>query len=218
MDGITGHAVVIPIAYCDIEPRAEAEWPGGATYIVRHELVHLLGAVEPCAPNYEGSQHVDDDNRDLLYQGPTTRDWSNLTLDVGNDDYYRHSRDDCYDIADNPLLAVEPSATSTPPPVRNPTGRLSKGRSAQGVSSDCTSANCHFMLIELVDFDPGTYTAYCAHLGVSSRSYLPGWWERYSTSNTVSEYCIWGFTDPVYVIVEDSRTGQRVQSNDPKWP
>lgn len=147
-------------------------------------------------------------------------------LDVGHDDYYLHGRDDCYDIADNPLLAAEPPATSistpastsTPTPVQNPTVRLSKGRSAQGASSGCTGANCHFMRVELVDFDPGTYTVYCAHYGVPSRSYPPGWWKKYSTSNTFSEQCVWGFTDPVYVIVEDPRTGALVQSNDARWP
>ena len=104
-------AVVIPMGNCDIAPRARAEWPSGATYIVAHELTHLLGAVKPCAPNHDGTSHVDDDNRDILYLGPKSRDWSNLTLDVGHDDYYRHGRDGCYDIAENPLLAAEPSAT-----------------------------------------------------------------------------------------------------------
>lgn len=218
-------AVVIPLGNCGIALQVDSEWPKGATYIVAHELAHLLGAVKPCAPNYEGTAHVDDDNRDLLYHGPGSRDWANLTLDVGNDDYYRHGRDDCYDIADNPLLATEPSATSastpaptpTPSPVQNPTVKLSKGRSAQGVSSDCTGANCHYMRVELVGFDPGTYTVYCAHYGVTSLSYPPGWWKKYSTSNTVSEQCVWGFTDSVYVIVENPTTGALVQSNDARW-
>ena len=219
-------AVVIPLGNCDIALQIDSKWPRGATYIVAHELAHLLGAVRPCAPNYDGTGHVDDDSRDLLYHGPESRDWANLTLDVGNDDYFRHGRDDCYDIADNPLLADEPSATpastptptTTPSPVQNPTVKLSKGRSARGVSSDCTGANCHYMRVELVGFDPGTYTVYCAHYGVPSLSYPPGWWKKYSTSNIVSEQCVWGFTDSVYVIVENPRTGALVQSNDARWP
>ena len=37
--------VVIPIGNCDIALKVDTEWPGGATYIVAHELAHLLGAV-----------------------------------------------------------------------------------------------------------------------------------------------------------------------------
>ena len=99
-----------------------------------------------------------------------------------------------------------------------PTVRLTKGRNAQGVHSGCTSANCHFMRVEIVDFAPGTYNVLCAHHGVPSHSYSPGVWERYSTSEKVSEYCIWGFTDRVYVIVENPTTGVRVRSNDAQWP
>ncbi len=77
-------------------------------------LAKILGANLFCAPNFDGGFGVDDDNRDLLYDGPQGQDRGNLILDVGNDDYYLHGRDDCYDIADNPLLAVEPPATTTP--------------------------------------------------------------------------------------------------------
>ena len=66
----------------------------------------MLGAVRPCAPNYDGiAAHVNDDNRDIMYVGPDrTLSLSSLILDVDNDDYYLHGRDDCPDIADNPLL------------------------------------------------------------------------------------------------------------------
>ena len=60
-----------------------------------------------CAPNYALGSHVDDDRRDVIYSGPDDRDWANLTLDVGRDDYYMHGRDECPDIADHPLLRVE---------------------------------------------------------------------------------------------------------------
>lgn len=98
--------VMIPIANCDIEPKVGAQWPHGSSYILAHELTHLLGAVPDCAPNHV-SGHVDDDRRDIIYSGPDDRDWANLTLDVGRDDYYMHGRDDCHDISDHPLLRIE---------------------------------------------------------------------------------------------------------------
>jgi hypothetical protein len=104
--GRTGSIVFIPIANCGIEPFASAEWPYYGTYLMGHELTHLLGAVSFCAPNADGSGHVNDDNRDVLYSGPGGRDWDNLMLDVGNDDYYNHSNDGCPDIADSPLLGT----------------------------------------------------------------------------------------------------------------
>ncbi|MYD06094.1 MAG: hypothetical protein F4X07_03875 [Acidimicrobiaceae bacterium] len=99
--------VVIPIDNCSIRPLRNAVWPRGGTYLLGHELTHLLGAVPPCAPNYDGTWHVDDDRRDVLYNGPEGRDWDNLMLDPGNDDYYMHGRDDCFDIADSPLLGSD---------------------------------------------------------------------------------------------------------------
>ena len=98
---------MIPIANCSVEPEIGAKWPSGSTYLAAHELAHLLGAVPACAPNHDGTSHVTGDNRDLLYQGPDGRNWSELVLDVGQDDYYKHRRDDCADIAYSPLLVEE---------------------------------------------------------------------------------------------------------------
>ena len=47
--------IVIPIHNCDIRPVQGSEWPHAATYLLAHELTHLLGAVPPCAPNYDGT-------------------------------------------------------------------------------------------------------------------------------------------------------------------
>ena len=101
------HAVLIPIANCDIEPEIGAQWPDGSSYIIGHELTHLLGAAPECAPHDDGGSHVNDDNRDVIWQGSGGRDWTNLELDVGHDDYYMHGREDCFDIANNPLLRIE---------------------------------------------------------------------------------------------------------------
>ena len=99
--------LVILIDNCDIRPLQGSVWPYGATYLLAHELTHLLGAVPSCAPNYGYNGHVVDDRRDLLYQGAEPRDWDNLILDPGNDDYYNHGRDDCADIVDSPLLGSD---------------------------------------------------------------------------------------------------------------
>jgi len=103
----TENLIVVPIGNCDIEPEPGARWPYGATYIIGHEVTHLLGAAPACAPNHDGSAHVNDDNRDVIWQGPMARDWDNLMLDVGHDDYFMHGRDDCFDISNHPLLRTE---------------------------------------------------------------------------------------------------------------
>lgn len=100
----SGDYGVIPINNCDIRPMLGSQWPYGATYLLAHEVAHLLGAVPECAPNADGTSHVSDDPRDLLYWGPEPRHWNNLMLDPGNDDYFNHGRDDCFDIADSPLM------------------------------------------------------------------------------------------------------------------
>ena len=105
--GWTSNHVVIPIDNCNIRPLQDSVWPYGATYLLAHELAHLLGAVPDCAPNYGYNGHVVDDRRDLLYLGTEHRDWANLMLDPGNDDYYNHGRNDCADIVDSPLLGSD---------------------------------------------------------------------------------------------------------------
>ena len=103
--------VIIPLGNCpDTVLEIGARWPSRATFLIAHELVHLLGGAKRCAPNHDYSipdvfGHVNDDPRDIMYKEYVFRtDW---ILDVGRDDYYLHGRDDCYDIADNPLLAKE---------------------------------------------------------------------------------------------------------------
>ena len=107
--------VVIPILNEGTGPVTVYEWPSGLSYLFAHELAHLLGAVKSCAPNEGRGGHVVDDRRDLLYGGPGGRDWSNLILDVGRDDYYMHGRPGCRDISDNRLLGVESLHLPTTP-------------------------------------------------------------------------------------------------------
>lgn len=104
--GYTSSLVMISVDNCNIQPTTPATFPYGITYLMAHELAHLLGAVPSCAPNAIPGGHLDGDNRDILYFGSQPRDWNNLMLDPGHDDYYGHGRTDCYDIADSPLLGT----------------------------------------------------------------------------------------------------------------
>ncbi len=102
----TGVYAFLMMASCNIYPSASTpDFPFGASYLTVHELTHAMGAVPSCAPHHGNSGHVVDDNRDLLYAGPSQRDWPNLMLDPGRDDYYGHGRTDCTDIADHAVWA-----------------------------------------------------------------------------------------------------------------
>jgi hypothetical protein len=74
-----------------------------------HEVLHALGAVPSCAPHFSGF-HVWEDNRDILYSGGQDgpKDWANLTIDPGRDDYFGHSIPGCLDLADSDLLTTHP--------------------------------------------------------------------------------------------------------------
>ena len=119
-------------------------------------------------------------------------------------------------------VTVTDPASETPetPTTETPATRrveLTRGANAQNVTSGCRSANCHFLRVRLVNFEPGTYTVHCLHYGVAG--YPAGPYHQYTTSNTTSEVCIWGFAGHnTYVEVEDPRTGDRVPSNDAQWP
>ena len=99
------------------------------------------------------------------------------------------------------------------------TVELSKGANAQGDDSGCRIANCHFLRVELVNFEPGDYTMHCWHHPAPSAGWAHDTWTKYSTSDAVSERCIWGVAGhQVHVIVEDPSTGQTVRSNNAEWP
>jgi hypothetical protein len=89
---------------CGTVPSVDTpSWPYGATYLAAHEMTHAFGAVPACAPHSDGTGHVNDDVRDVLYSGPNDRDWLHLQLDPGHDDYYATGRTDCLDIASSPF-------------------------------------------------------------------------------------------------------------------
>lgn len=74
---------------CANNPLARAGGPAGYwEWAAAHEIVHALGYVDACAPNYEATRpaHVGDDPSDLMYAGSAP--WNPTTVDPGQDDYY----------------------------------------------------------------------------------------------------------------------------------
>jgi len=96
-----GTSMFLPMDNCGIYPAEGAVFPYNGTYLLVHELTHALGAVPSCAPHFDGTGHVNDDPRDVLYDGPLPRDWDNLMLDPGRDDYYPFTSGACPSIADS---------------------------------------------------------------------------------------------------------------------
>jgi Divergent InlB B-repeat domain len=109
---------ILYVAECG-GPDAVALRPDAWHLAMLHEVLHALGAVPSCAPHHAGG-HVNEDNRDILYSGGLDgpKDWPNLTLDPGRDDYFGHSIPGCPDLADSDLLTTRPfyRLTVTPGP------------------------------------------------------------------------------------------------------
>jgi hypothetical protein len=68
-------------------PAAYHEWSAA------HEIVHNLGFVQDCAPNYnaDGRHHTANDPTDLMWSsnpGSTPQPWVPTRVDPGDDDYY----------------------------------------------------------------------------------------------------------------------------------
>jgi len=86
---------------------ATVAFPQGSTFVTAHEMSHTFGAVYSCAPHFEPGGHVSDNPQDILWEAPAgdtrQRDWSNIQLDPGHDDYYATGRTDCWDIARSAL-------------------------------------------------------------------------------------------------------------------
>ena len=72
-------------------------------WVALHEILHVLGTVPSCAPNWIPGNHVSGDERDVMQAGTGARHWPPV-LDVGRDDYFRHGRTGCLDIAHSPFV------------------------------------------------------------------------------------------------------------------
>ena len=93
-------AVVFPFACA----ATSSEYSPRTELIAAHELIHVLGAVEGCAPHATGSRHVSDNTSDLMFEPTPDRPRANVQhLDPGNDDYYAHGRKNCLDLKDLPI-------------------------------------------------------------------------------------------------------------------
>lgn len=81
-----------------------SQWGSKASITIAHELLHGLGAAQPCGRSADSSGHVTDDPNDIL-RAEAVHDVPPhlITLDAGRDDYFDHAIPGCHDIADSPL-------------------------------------------------------------------------------------------------------------------
>lgn len=161
--GYRSSLIMIPMPNCGIEPRASETFPYGATYLVAHEVTHMLGAARSCGANYDGTGHVTDDNRDIIYSGSAGRDWSNLTLDPGNDDYLDHGIPGCNDIRNSPLLG-QWSAPADPvePPV-DPADPVDPSADPANASANCRQGPVNSAYDTDDEVKATVYRLYCAY-------------------------------------------------------
>ena len=74
-----------------------------------HEIIHTFGAVPSCAPNVTPGLHVNDSRLDIMGGGT----FIGSVLDWGRDDYFKHGRAGCLDIAvSNPYWAPAPGGST----------------------------------------------------------------------------------------------------------
>ncbi|MCY3634231.1 MAG: fibronectin type III domain-containing protein [bacterium] len=175
-----GWVVLISLGRCTEEYSGDREFG----WVVAHELVHLLGAVQPCAPNYSSLGHVltffsEDEHpgelSDIMSSWGGSRELSKSVLDVGRDDYYGHGRDDCYDIANNPLLAYPGAELAAAPGVVGKPGETDdEAEVGDGlISGGLDTRRVHFA-------DEGVWCT-----GQTSSSVSLSWWEVEGAAKTV---------------------------------
>ena len=84
---------------------AEQDFRTNIAMVAAHELLHVMGAVQDCAPHYKSGAHTNGPPNDLMYEptrnGPPRS--ASEHLDPGHDDYYGTGRKDCLDVAKLPL-------------------------------------------------------------------------------------------------------------------
>ncbi|MBD2440463.1 hypothetical protein [Nostoc sp. FACHB-110] len=94
-------------------------------FVMIHEIMHTLGFVGKkftpsdsllaCSPNEHLGGHTLDSSSDLMYQGSLPWNVPNLVLDFGQDDYYKHNRSECLDLAKSVFLDPTPPDAEIPP-------------------------------------------------------------------------------------------------------
>lgn len=82
---------------------------------ILHELLHLMGMVPECAPNFADG-HVRDSSQDLMYyQYDGSYSPLYTYLDLHNNDYFGHANLDCPDLARSIYLDPLPVNAELPP-------------------------------------------------------------------------------------------------------
>jgi hypothetical protein len=105
---------------CRTRPfRSGNEPPDFLEYLALHEMLHVLGFVPECAPNYTRTGHVSDSQQDVMFSSTTTGTTLGdpSQLDVNVDDYYRRGAGPagCLDLANSAFLDPLPAAAEPPP-------------------------------------------------------------------------------------------------------
>lgn len=90
--------------------------PGYVELEITHQIIHGLGFAQPCANHYTQPKlpgHVSDSPKDLLYDG--NKMWQPSILDLNHDDYFRHKKPGCLDLAKSVFLDPAESDAVIPP-------------------------------------------------------------------------------------------------------
>ena len=82
--------------------------PGYFEFAMLHEFIHSIGLAASCASNHHLNGHVSDFPNDLMWAGSEPWDLP-ATLDIGSDDYFRHSNGGCPDLAQVGYITPLPS-------------------------------------------------------------------------------------------------------------
>lgn len=91
---------------------ASADTPGYFELSLIRGLLHAMGAVPSCAPNYV-SGDVKDSPADIMYSGP--QPYAPAEIDVGHNDYWGHTITGCLDLARSAFLEPLPANPQLPP-------------------------------------------------------------------------------------------------------
>jgi hypothetical protein len=94
------------------------EPPAFLEFLALHEMLHVLGFVPECAPNYTRTGHVMDSVQDVMYSSDPTGTvlGEPSTLDVNLNDYYhRGAIPGCLDLANSAFLDPPPAGAEAPP-------------------------------------------------------------------------------------------------------
>jgi hypothetical protein len=90
-----GVGIMIPMVNCNRYPKPASVWLDGATYLLAHETTHSLGFTD----------HVQDDSRDVLYNGPVSGWGGQILLDPNHHHYLNTGDETSLEILDSPLLS-----------------------------------------------------------------------------------------------------------------